>query len=193
MVRYFLLVLGFALAVVGGVAPSFAETDAAELPAGLELKNPRQPASGLVTGGQPTAADLALLQKQGISTVINLRTPGEVSRHDDPAVAARLNFDEAAAAAGLGLDYISFPISGRDGLTEANARRLDALLAASGGKVLLHCGSGNRVGALMALRAYYVGGQTPDDALAAGLAAGLTSLEPKVRQILGMPMPEGGQ
>jgi len=193
MIRCLLLVLGFMLLAMDGTLPADAEDNTTPSTAGLELKNPRQPAEGLISGGQPTAADLAVLQSRGVTTIINLRTPGEVSRHDDPAVAARLNFNEAAAAADLGLGYISFPISGRDGLTEANARHLDRLLADSGGPVLLHCGSGNRVGALMALRAYYVGGQTSDEALAVGLAAGLTSLEPKVREILDAATSTGGQ
>ena len=48
------------------------------------------------------------------------------------------------------------------------------------GNVLIHCASGNRVGALVALHARGTGA-TPDEALALGKAAGLAGLEPAVR------------
>ena len=50
--------------------------------------------------------------------------------------------------------------------------------------VLLHCGSGNRVGALLALAAFHVDGRPADAALQYGLDSGLTRLEPVVRDHL---------
>ena len=44
----------------------------------------------------------------------------------------------------------------------------------------------NRVGALMALKAFKVDGATPADALAIGKAAGVTRLEPVMRKLLGL-------
>ena len=46
-------------------------------------------------------------------------------------------------------------------------------------------GSGNRVGALFALKAQYVDGKSTEDALSEGRAHGLKAMEPAVRQLLG--------
>lgn len=154
----------------------------ADLP--LDLKNPRFLDGGLITGGQPTQKDLKQLKEHGVTTVINLRHPDEAKKHPDPSVPARFNFLENQVAETLGLNYVNLPISSAADLTAENAKLLDEALAAAPGPVLLHCGSGNRVGALMTLRAYHVQGKSPDEALAVGRAAGLTGLEPKVRELL---------
>ena len=60
------------------------------------------------------------------------------------------------------------------------------MLAKAEGPVIAHCGSGNRVGALYALREHYVRGATPADALAFGKRAGLTALAGKVASVLGV-------
>ncbi|MGB5353711.1 MAG: hypothetical protein WBN32_08890, partial [Woeseia sp.] len=72
-------------------------------------------------------------------------------------------------------------IAGPDDVTFENAAKLDALLAEFAGPVLLHCGSGNRVGALFALRAK-AAGLSNEQALEVGRRAGLTQLEEQVRQ-----------
>ena len=61
-----------------------------------------------------------------------------------------------------------------------NAANLDQILSDYDGPVLVHCGSGNRVGALLALRQSLLGADD-EDALAYGKSAGLTGLEPVVR------------
>ena len=50
--------------------------------------------------------------------------------------------------------------------------------------VIIHCASGNRVGALLALRANLIQGKSASEALAFGKAAGLTTLEDAVKQRL---------
>ena len=87
---------------------------------------------------------------------------------------------------GLGLDYVSIPVAGKSGLTEEKAIELAWALEEATSPILLHCGSGNRVGALLALQAYYNEDEDPEAALELGLSAGLTSLEPEVRRILGL-------
>ena len=64
--------------------------------------------------------------------------------------------------------------------------RLWQALQGAPGKVLVHCSTGNRAGALMALAAH-AQGLPAADALALGKAAGLTGLEPAVRGKLGLP------
>ena len=68
-------------------------------------------------GGQPTPADLAEVVREGVRTVINLRAP------DEPA-----EYDEAAEAARLGLNYVSLPIAGAADLDRARVREFGQTL-----------------------------------------------------------------
>ena len=138
-----------------------------------------QPRPGLHTGGQPSPEDLARLQAQGVRAVIDLRGPQE-----------ERGYDQAAEVRRLGMDYITLPIAGKDDVTPANAAALHALLDAQDGDVLLHCASGNRVGALLALRAA-AAGVPHEDALELGREAGLKSLEPVVVEQLAAPEQTG--
>jgi len=121
-----------------------------------------------VSTGQPDEKTLAIASEAGFIAVIDLR--GE---EEDRGI------DEVAAVEALGMQYVSLPVKGEDGVTFENAAELDRLLGEFDGPVLLHCASGNRVGALAALRAS-AAGASADEALAAGKAAGLTRLEPVV-------------
>jgi uncharacterized protein (TIGR01244 family) len=131
-----------------------------------------QPQPGLHTGGQPSQDDLARLKSEGVRTVIDLRGTQEDR-----------GYDEAAEARRLGLTYIALPIAGKDDVTPANAKALGELLRAQDGDVLLHCASGNRVGALLALDAA-ARGVPREEALELGRKAGLKSLEPVVEEQL---------
>lgn len=136
----------------------------------------KQPRPGLFTSGQPSAQQLREAARAGVTTVIDLRMPQE-----------ERGYDEAAAAEQLGLRYVRLPIDGAGGISEANARTLDRLLRQDTGTTLLHCASGNRAGALLALAQARVHGASPDAALQFGRDAGLTSLEPAVRAALETP------
>lgn len=157
-------------------APATAPSAAPSVPAGEDLlPNARRPAPDLLTGGQPSPEQLEALAAAGYTTIIDLRTEGEKGA---PA-------DEPEQVEALGLAYVRIPVTGADGLTEANARELDRVLEAAAGPAVIHCASGNRVGALLALRAH-LDGATPEVALEHGLDAGLTRLEPAVRELLGL-------
>lgn len=136
----------------------------------LGIINELHPAPNLVTGGQPSQAQFEQAAGE-IRTVINLRASGEDG------------FDEAPRVEALGMRYVAIPVQGAAGVTEANARLLDSALN-EGGPTLVHCASGNRVGALLALRAFYIQGASPSEALEIGQAGGLTSLEQTVTQHL---------
>ena len=82
---------------------------------------------------------------------------------------------------GKGMEYIAFPISSAAEINLDKARQLDELLADIDGPVLLHCGSGNRVGAVLALRES-LNGADDEAAIEFGKDAGLTRLEPVVRE-----------
>jgi protein tyrosine phosphatase (PTP) superfamily phosphohydrolase (DUF442 family) len=144
------------------------------------LLNERHPLPGMLTGGLPAskgeAPDFQALADAGVRTYIDLRADAEVPS------------ESAALAADAGLDYRRLPIGGEADLDLANARALDLLLDEWGRyPVALACSSGNRAGALLAVRAFWLDGADAASALELGLAAGLTRLEPSVRLLLGLP------
>lgn len=138
------------------------------------LPNGREPEPGLLTGGQISAQQLLRLRDAGATTFINLRTEGE------PGELPASIFEEH------GLRHVRIPVAGADGINERNAAALEAALAAAeGSHTVVYCGSGNRVGALLALSAHRQG-KAPEEALAFGLEAGLTGLEKATREKLGL-------
>jgi uncharacterized protein (TIGR01244 family) len=131
-----------------------------------------EPVDGISTAGQPDKAAFEVFANAGYTTVIDMRTEREDRGLDAPAVVTE-----------LGMTYINMPIAGLDAISFENARELDKLLSEIDGPVLLHCGSANRVGALLALRKS-LDGATDDEALEFGRAGGMTSLEKRVREVL---------
>ena len=176
----FLITLALAACTGAPVASEPPPSSAPAVAGFTRLDGPRHPAlpTPLYAGGQPTARDLASLKAQGVHTVIDLRADAEDR-----------GYDEAAEAARLGLRYLPMPIAGAADITPAQARALDGLLDQAGDAgVLLHCASGNRVGALLALAAA-LAGSPPGEALDLGRRAGLRSLEPVVAERIGQAPP----
>ncbi|EGD07444.1 fused DSP-PTPase phosphatase/NAD kinase-like protein [Xanthomonas vesicatoria] len=128
----------------------------------------------LSSSGQPTQADLRAAAAKGVTTVIDLRGPEEPR-----------GYDEIAATEALGLRYVRLPVRNADALTPEAARVLQrALDQQQHGAVLLHCATGNRAGALLALLAAREGAST-EQALQVGRDAGMRpSLEAAVRKQL---------
>lgn len=180
------LVLALVLACVPGFGPlGHADAGTPETPGAaetpeaskVEIPNAKTPMKGVLTGGQPTEEQLAELAKAGYRTLVNLRTDGENEVSDR----------EAALAESLGMRYVHLPMAGAEGLTEDNATALQEILADDSlYPVVVHCGSGNRVGALFALKSFYFDCHNGEEAVEAGKAAGLTRLEPAVREKLGV-------
>jgi protein tyrosine phosphatase (PTP) superfamily phosphohydrolase (DUF442 family) len=140
----------------------------------LQLPQQGQPDANIVTAGQPSPQQLQALRTAGVGHVINLRPPEEDA-----------GFDESATVAALGMGYTVIPVAGPADLSMASAKALDQALAQVGDAgVLIHCASSNRVGALLALRAAWLHGAAPDDALAVGAAGGLTKMQPMVESLL---------
>lgn len=131
----------------------------------------------LYAAGQPSKEQCRQLYAEGFRRIIDLRPPAEDH-----------GFDERSTAASAGLQYLSLPVAGEEDLTLANVRTLDQWLGDSDQPMtLIHCGSSNRVGALMALRAGWLQGDGLPAALRIGHAAGLQGLEPAVRARLALP------
>ncbi len=138
----------------------------------LRLPNQCTPSPDLISCGLPSPKDLQDARSAGIKTIINLCGP-----HETPG--------EADFVQQLGLNYANIPVSGPADLTTANARALgDIVNDCSNHPVLIHCMSGNRVGALLALKAFHVDNATPEQALETGRAAGLKALEPEVWRLM---------
>jgi len=139
------------------------------------IKNLKTPAANYFSGGQPTDEQLTALAGEGVKHVINLRPASETPK-----------LDEASLVADKGMIYHLLPVDGAAGLTLNNVKALDQLFKQAGDeKVFLHCASGNRVGALMALRSALIYGEDKDEAIAKGKAWGLTRLEPEVLRLIG--------
>lgn len=141
--------------------------------ADLGLKNLRQPRPFILASGQPTKEQLSTLSKEGVKHIVNLRPASE------------LDWDESAHVRSLGMHYTSIPVSGAADLTKENALLLDRTLGDIGTKpALVHCSSGNRVGALIAIRESTVRGKSTSKSIRKGKKWGLTTLEPDVRKAL---------
>jgi uncharacterized protein (TIGR01244 family) len=101
-------------------------------PAGLFQSKFVTVGDDMFIGGQPTEKAIRDLHARGVTTIVNLRMPEEMTR---------VGFDEAALARELGIKYVHIPMRG----TPENPygpKQLDAFaaaMAAADGRVLLHC------------------------------------------------------
>jgi uncharacterized protein (TIGR01244 family) len=122
----------------------------------------------VLSGGKPSDANLETAAARGYRTVVSLLPDADAEREKVEA---------------LGMRFVSIPVAGADDLTQDKARELDAALSGPGATpAIVHCGSGNRAGALLALRAFYVDGMGAEEAIDLGKRAGLRSLEGAVRE-----------
>lgn len=113
------------------------------------LRGARHPAPGVLFGGQPTEDQLKAMAADGLSFVLDLRAEGE-----------NRGFDEPAALQSLDVPYLNVPVDAdRLALPETFERFIEAMDEVDG-PVLVHCASGNRVGALY--YAYLVAGKGVD-------------------------------
>lgn len=154
------------------------EQQATSLQASLEqvLDNAKFPDANTVVTGKLSPEKITKIAEAGIEHIINLQPDSE------------LTFDEKSAVEAAGIHYTHLPISGADDLKQINLLEFDkALRTHHGKKTLLHCGSGNRVGACIALRAGWLRGRKMDTALERGKEHGLESLEEEVRMRLLVP------
>ena len=131
-----------------------------------------RPVDGITSSGQPDTTAFAVVAESGYVAFIDMRGPEEDR-----------GLDEQVVVEELGMEYIAFPLANRASISMQNAQRLDELLSGIDGPVLLHCGSGNRVGAMLAMR-HSLRGADIEAALDYGRSAGLTGLEPLVKKQL---------
>jgi uncharacterized protein (TIGR01244 family) len=138
----------------------------------VDLPNRHDALDGITTAGQPSEAALTAIAAAGYKSVIDLRGANEDR-----------GLDEKKTVELLGMSYVNLPVEGAAGVSYANASALDKLLAELPKPVLVHCSTGNRAGALLALRAK-ANGADAQAALELGLANGLVGLKPLVEEQL---------
>ena len=146
-----------------------------EVLAQADIMNLRAPEATIMSSGQPTEEQFQILADSGIKHIINLRTPEE------------MDWDEGALVRSLDMEYHSIPVAVSSGITRENAQALfDLLDGLAGEPVIIHCASGQRVGALIALSAQQNQGMDADAAMEEGRRWGLSSprLTPVVSSIL---------
>jgi len=181
-IRYRLL----AAALAAALTPALAAQEAPGVPAAadLQLDRSRLPErvegiegveqnlfrdGRVYIGGQPSQSALAALRELGVTAVVNLRTPAEM---DDRQ---RVPYDEAAAVAELGMEYIAIPLGGAEHpYTPQAVDRLARALADRPGPVLLHCTIGWRASYLWVAYLIREQGFALADALARGRALALS-------------------
>lgn len=134
---------------------------------GLFLERAAQVGDDIFVTGQPTERALRELRAQGVSTVVNLRTPEEMTRN--------VKFDEPALVAELGMRYVYLPVRGTSEYPYSPAtlaKFADAVNNANG-KVLLHCTIAWRASHLWAAYLIQERGIPTDSALANARAINL--------------------
>jgi uncharacterized protein (TIGR01244 family) len=124
----------------------------------------REPRPGVISAGQPGPGAWRAVAAAGIATVLDIREDREPRGHDEPAAV------EAA-----GLRYINIPF-GHGRIPAAAFERVRAVMREAGDEpILVHCASGNRVGAALIPWWILDRGLTEDEAIQAAIDAGLAS------------------
>lgn len=140
---------------------------------GVGLMNAAMPLENVVTGGQPTPEQLSALVDLGYTNFVSLR----------PATEEGTGWEEAIVS-DEGISFQRIPVAGAEGLTRENVEALDRALDEAGAEgTVLYCGSSTRVGAMLALRAYWLDGADAQTALELGREAGMSRLEPAVTEL----------
>jgi uncharacterized protein (TIGR01244 family) len=121
----------------------------------------------IFVGGQPTERALREMRAQGVTTVVNLRTPQEMTR--------AVKFDEPALIAQLGMTYVNLPVGGSTvyPYSPETVTKFSQAVRDTKGKVLLHCTVGWRASHLWAAYLIAERGIPVEDALANARAINL--------------------
>lgn len=127
---------GLVSLAMAALAAPVAEEDAARVTA-PGFDQPLLRRGDMWIAGQPTMDGLRWAMENGVTLVINLRTPQERES---------LTFDGEAAAPALGMRYVSIPVASSGAITAADLAEARAAMDAVGGGVLIHCRSGVRAG-----------------------------------------------
>lgn len=130
------------------------------------IANACQATPTLVTGGQPSAEQLAAFKAAGGAVVLDIRDPMEARSFNVPAKMKE-----------LGLEYVNIPVVAGQTNDKIMERILATVRTHKEKQMLFHCGSGNRVGG--ALLPYFMLdlGMEEEEAIAQAMRIGLRSPE----------------
>ncbi len=95
----------------------------------------------VATAGQPTAAQLAAVAREGYEVVVNLALPTS-----DNALP-----DEKSTVEALGMDYVAIPVQWESPTQQDLEQFFQVMEANEGRKVFVHCAANMRVSAFMYL------------------------------------------
>jgi protein tyrosine phosphatase (PTP) superfamily phosphohydrolase (DUF442 family) len=120
----------------------------------------------VVTGGQPSTADLEAFRDAGGEIVLDLRDPMEPRPLDEQETTQR-----------LGLEYVVVPVTAGT-MTDATLERIHGVLRRAGPRaVFVHCGSGSRVGGALLPHLMLEHGLEEEDAVGQAMRIGLRSAD----------------
>lgn len=136
--------------------------------------------------GVPTREGIDKLAAQGVTVIVNLRTPEAMAADEQP-------FDEEAYAKSKGIEYIYIPTT-PDSFDADTVDTFADVLSSTKGKALVHCNSSNTAGGLWAGYLVREKGLTVDEAIDKGKAAGLSrdSMIEAVRRVAGEDAEDDG-
>jgi protein tyrosine phosphatase (PTP) superfamily phosphohydrolase (DUF442 family) len=156
--------------IVAALAADRLIAEVASMPTPLEavagVANACQALPTVVTGGQPTVAQLEALKAAGGGVVLDIRDPMESRPFDEPAVIAK-----------LGMEYVNVPVSPGATGDARMERILETLRSNRERPVFFHCGSGNRVGGAMIAHLMLDHGVPEEEAITRAMQMGLRSPE----------------
>jgi protein tyrosine phosphatase (PTP) superfamily phosphohydrolase (DUF442 family) len=130
------------------------------------IANACQATPTMVTGGQPTAEQLAAFKAAGGVLVLDIRDPMEARPFNEPAKLQE-----------LGLEYVNIPVVAGQVNEAILERILDVVRKNQGRQMLFHCASGNRVGGALLPHFILDLGMEEEDAIAEAMRIGLRSPE----------------
>ena len=125
----------------------------------------------IVFSGQFQKEDIPTLKEAGVTQIISLRKDDE------------LGWDEAAVVTAAGLKHASIAFQSAEELTDEKIAELRELLGKSDGKTMLHCGGGNRVGAVWMTHRVLDDGVELETAIEEAKTIGLKSEQLKERAV----------
>lgn len=130
------------------------------------LENLVCPLPGVVTAGQPTPQEFERLAEAGYKTVLDLRAP------DEPR-----GYDEEAAVRGAEMEYINIPVTPATLSSQEFDDFRELMCDPDRRPIIVHCGSANRVGALLIPYLILDEDNEPEEAYRTAVEVGLRSQE----------------
>ncbi len=137
-----------------------------------KVRNYNRTTDQIATGGYLFEGGEEELKDNGFVTILDLRTPQEGTA------------DEKIRVEKIGMKYVNIPIYGGS-ISDKQIKQFTEIIDKSEKPLLVHCGSGNRVGALLSL--YNIKKGVPNNiAYKIGRASGMSlSMEDNIKNIVG--------